>query len=102
MPRCESAVPSGAARGPLEAGILPLIRWVGIGQFHQPDACASRNIDAISITATIAFTRRVLFRACAVCSGVPDESDRRGVLGLVIPVALVLLRRGRRLPGTAC
>jgi len=27
-----------------------------IGQFHQPDACASRSIDAISITATIAFT----------------------------------------------
>ena len=37
-------------------GSLSLIRPVGIRQFHQPDACASRSIDAISITATIAFT----------------------------------------------
>ena len=37
-------------------GSLSLIRRASIGRFHQPDACASRSIDAISITATIAFT----------------------------------------------
>ena len=60
---------------------MPLTRPVGIGQFHQPDSYAPRSIDAISITATIAFTG-VYCSGPAVRSGVPDERTGAGSTGL--------------------